>query len=331
MSPSKQRYALDGTPIPPPVQPILKTLSGRNVLLGPLVEGTFTTLAAISDHKAIVCSEKGDVCLLDDSEGQKLLKLTNTGFQITCIAIDMDTRRVRIGGRNGRVKAIYLDDLLSPTTAAESSIIIGESSPNSDEGHLCAMGYAARSLVTIDSKHSIKISSPDSDLADPKMRNTPFPAHGDAVLGVRLLSRDNAMKAAFLTWSANGQVVFWGSDGCSRASLTIEIEQSSPPDEDLINHCQVVRVSKGAAFIVTGDKYGVLKIINPSTKDYIFEVRAHMSDIQDIAIFESDETTLIASCGRDRVVQLFRRRSDQWSLIQSLEDHSANVCCLFFA
>jgi WD40 repeat protein len=331
MSPSKQRYALDGTPIPPPVQPILKTLSGRNVLLGPLVEGTFTTLAAISDHKAIVCSEKGDVCLLDDSEGQKLLKLTNTGFQITCIAIDMDTRRVRIGGRNGRVKAIFLDDLLSPTTAAESSIIIGESSPNSDEGHLCAMGYAARSLVTIDSKHSIKISSPDSDLADPKMRNTPFPAHGDAVLGVRLLSRDNAMKAAFLTWSANGQVVFWGSDGCSRASLTIEIEQSSPPDEDLINHCQVVRVSKGAAFIVTGDKYGVLKIINPSTKDYIFEVRAHMSDIQDIAIFESDETTLIASCGRDRVVQLFRRCSDQWSLIQSLEDHSANVCCLFFA
>jgi WD40 repeat protein len=193
------------------------------------------------------------------------------------------------------------------------------------------MGYAAKSLVTIDSKHSIKISSPNSDVADPKLQNTPFPAHGDAVLGVRLLSPDNEMKAAFLTWSANGRVVFWDLEGCSRASLTIDVEQSSAPDDDSVNQCQVVRASKGAAFIVAGDKCGVLKIINPFTKDCVFEARAHMSDIQDIALFESDETILMASCGRDRVVQLFRRISDEWSLIQSLEDHSASVCGLFFA
>ena len=331
MSPSKQRYALDGTPLPVPLPPLLKTLSGRNVLLGPLVEATFTTLAAISNHKAIVCSEKGDVCLLDDSEGAKLLKLTTTGFQITCIAIDMGTRRVRIGGRHGIVKSIGLDDLLSPSTSPELSMVVGESTPGDDDGHLCAMGYAARSLVTIDSKHSIKISSPDSDEADPTMLNTPFPAHGDAVLGVRLLSEGNAMKAAFLTWSANGRVVFWGLDGCSKKSLTVEIEQSNLSDEDVVNQCQVVLASKGAEFIVAGDKCGVLKIINPSTLDSIFEARAHMSDIQDVALFESSDATLIASCGRDRVVQLFRLVSNQWSLIQSLEDHSASVSCLFFA
>ena len=331
MSPSKQRYALDGTPLPVPVQPLLKTLSGRNVLLGPLVEATFTTLAAISNHKAIVCSEKGDVCLLDDSEGAKLLKLTATGFQITCIAIDMGTRRVRIGGRHGIVKSIGLDDLLSSSTSQELSMVVGESTSGDDDGHLCAMGYAARSLVTIDSKHSIKISSPDSDEADPNMLNTPFPAHGDAVLGVRLLSPDNAMKAAFLTWSANGRVVFWGLDGCSKKSLTVEVEQSNLSDEDVVNQCQVVHASKGAEFIVAGDKCGVLKIINPSTTVGIFEARAHMSDIQDVALFESSDATLIASCGRDRVVQLFRLVSNQWSLIQSLEDHAASVSCVFFA
>ncbi|KIN02542.1 hypothetical protein OIDMADRAFT_143864 [Oidiodendron maius Zn] len=329
VSPSKAKYALDGTPLPVPLPPLLKTLSGRNVLLGPLVEATFTTLTAISDHKAIVCSEKGDVCLLDDSEGAKLLKLTNTGFQITCIAIDMDTQRVRIGGRHGVMKSISLDELLSSRTSPEPSIT-GASTPGDDDGHLCAMGYAARSLVTIDSKHSIKISSPHSDDADPKMLNTPFPAHGDAVLGVRLLSPDNDMKAAFITWSANGRVVFWGLDGCSKKSLAVEVEQSNLPDEDVVNQCQVIRPSKGAAFIVSGDKCGVLKVINPSTLDCIFEARAHMSDIQDIALFESDDTTLIASCGRDRVVQLFRRVSNEWNLIQSLEDHSASVCCLFF-
>lgn len=331
VSPSKQRYALDGTPIPVPVQPLLKTLSGRNVVLGPLVEATFTTLTAVSSHKAIVCSEKGDVCLLDDSEGAKLLKLTNTGFQITCIAIDMNTRRVRIGGRHGVVKSIGLDELLTSSTSPEPSIDFGTSTPGDDDGHLCAMGYAARSLVTIDSKHSIKISSPDSDDADPKMLNTPFPAHGDAVLGVRLLSQGNALQAAFLTWSANGRVVFWGLDGCSKKSLTIEVDQSNLADEDAANQCQVVRASKGVAFIVAGDKCGMLKVINPTTTDCIFEARAHMSDIQDIALFESDDTTLIASCGRDRVVQLFRRVSDQWNLVQSLEDHSASVSCLFFA
>jgi WD40 repeat protein len=331
VSPSKKRYALDGTPQPVPVQPTLKTLAGRNVLLGPLVEATFTTVAAISGHKAIVCSEKGDICLLDDSEGQKLVKLANTGFAITCLAIDMQGRRVRIGGLNGKVKTMDLDALLTPSTPPESPVPMDESAATNEAGHICAMGYAARSLVTIDSKHSIEISSPNSEDADPKLQNAPFPAHGDAVLGVRLLCAENELKAAFLTWSANGTVVFWDLDGSSKGSLKVEVEQLSSGDEDPVNQCQIVRASKAATFLVTGDRYGVLRVINSTTKSCVFETRAHMSDIQDIALHESEGTALIASCGRDRTVQLFRRISDQWTLMQTLDDHSASVCCLFFA
>ncbi|KAG4418033.1 hypothetical protein IFR04_008853 [Cadophora malorum] len=332
VSPSKQRFALDGTPIPIPAVPALKTLTGRNVLLGPLVEATFTTLAAISEHKAIVCSEKGDVCLLDDTEGSKLMKLASTGFNITCIAVDTEARRVRIGGRNGNVRSMSLDDLLSPATPPESPTpSIVESNPSNEAGHLCAMGYAARSLITVDSKHSIEISMPGSDDADPQMQNTPFPAHGDSVLGVRLLSPDNEMKAAFLTWSANGTVVFWDLDGCSKSSLAVEVEQLPPSEEELPNQCQIVRASKGVAFLVTGDRYGVLRVISPITQTCVFETRAHMSNIQDIAIYESEDRTLIATCGRDRTVQLFRLMADQWVLLQTLDDHSASVCGLFFA
>ncbi|CZR52775.1 probable transcriptional repressor rco-1 [Phialocephala subalpina] len=329
-SPTKQRFALDGTPLPVAAQPALKTLTGRNVLLGPLVEATFTTLAAISEHKAIVCSEKGDVCLLDDSEGQKLMKLANTGFAIACIAVDMEARRVRIGGRYGKVKSICLDDLLTPSTPPESPTPMSESVSGSEAGHICAMGYAARSLITVDSKHLIEISKPDSDLADPQMSNTPFPAHGDSVLGVRLLSPDNEMKAAFLTWSANGTIVFWDLDGSAKASLTVEVEQLTGGDDE-INQCQVVRASKGAIFLVTGDKYGVLRVINPVTQKCTFDARAHMSDIQDIALHESGNVTLIASCSRDRTIQLFRLLSEQWVLIQTLDEHSASVSSLFFA
>jgi WD40 repeat protein len=327
VSPSKARYALDGTPIPLPPPPALRTLAGRNILLGPLVEATFTTAAAISDQKAIVCSEKGDVCLLD--EGQKLTRLANTGFPITCIAVDMHFRRVRIGGRNGKIKLMSLDELLTPSTPPESPISLGESNPANDAANLCAMGYAARSLITIDSKHSIGILTPDLDGFE--IQNKPFPAHGDAVLGVRLLCPGNKMKADFLTWSATGTIVFWNLDGSSTACINVEVEQVSVSEEEPVNQCQIVRASKEAAFLVTGDRYGILRVINPSTQACLLETRAHISDVQDVALFESEGTTLIASCGRDRTVQLFRRIVDEWELIQTLDDHSASVCSLLFA
>lgn len=330
-SPSKQRYALDGTPQPLPVQPLLKTLVGRNVLLGPLVEATFTSLVAISDHKAIVCSEKGDICLLDDNEGQKLVKLATTGFAITCLAIDMENRHARIGGRNGKSKSMSLDELLLSSTPPQSPTPSEESSTSSDAGHYCAMGYAASSLITVDSKHSIEISSPNSDVVDPKMRDTPFPAHGDAVLGVRLLSSDNEMKAAFLTWSANGTIVFWDLEGGSKAFLKIEVEQLPLGEEESPNQCLVVRASKGAKYLVTGDKYGVLRVVNPLTQECTTEARAHMSDIQGIALYEGENETLIATCSRDRTIQLFRLLQNEWVLIQTLDDHSASVSCVFFA
>lgn len=324
----KKRFALDGTPQPVPVQPTLKTLLGRNVLLGPLVDATFTTLAAISDNKAIVCSEKGDVCLLDDTDGQKLMRLTNTGFSITCIAVDITTRQVRIGGRSGKVKLMGLDDLLAPNTPPESPTPRKDSISTSEVGHLCAMGYAAGTLITIDSKHSIEIMSPGSA---PETLNSPFAAHDDAILGVRLLSQPNDMDAAFFTWSANGTIVFWDLDGNSKKSINVEIEHMAPAEDDFVNQCLIVRSSKGAKFLIIGDRYGVLRIIHPVSQDCTFETRAHMSEVQDIAIFENEETTLIASCGRDRTVQLFRRVSDLWVLVQTLDEHSASVCSLFFA
>lgn len=330
-SPTKPRYALDGSPQPIPVSPLLKTLSGRNVLLGPLVEATFTAIAAISEHKALVCSEKGDVCLFDDTEGQKMVRLTNVGFSISCIAIDVENRQVRIGGRNGKSKSIELDDLLQPLTPPDSPTPSEEFSTISDAGHYCAMGYAARSLVTVDSKHSIEISSPNLDATDTGMDDTPLPAHGDAVLGVRLLSPENDLNAQFLTWSANGTVVFWDLDGKNKACLKVEVEQIPSGDDDTVNQCLVVRASLDAKFLVTGDKYGVLRIMDPLSQQCTFEARAHMSDIHDIAVFENNDVTMVATCSRDRTIQLFRFLNDQWTLIQTLDDHSASVTGIFFA
>ncbi|KAI9640072.1 hypothetical protein NHQ30_011474 [Ciborinia camelliae] len=326
----KQKFALDGTPLPLPVQPALKTLAGRNCLLGPLVDATFTCVTSLSDHRAIVCSEKGDVCLLDSTEGQKLMKVLSTGFPVTCVAIDMQTRQVRIGGRNGKVKTVSLDTLLAPSTPPLSPLPLDESNDEVDAGHLCAMGYAGGNFVTIDSRHTIETWGKDDDDADHGFQNTLQPAHGDAVMGVQLLPENNQMGASFLTWSVNGSLAFWDLHGNSKGSITIGIEQVSI-EEEAANLCQVVRISKEALFLVSGDKFGVLKILDPSTGACTFETRAHSTEIQDIAIYEDDTSTMVASCSRDRTIQLFRRILDKWELVQTLDEHTAGVCGLFFA
>ncbi|ESZ96023.1 hypothetical protein SBOR_3596 [Sclerotinia borealis F-4128] len=326
----KQKFALDGTPLPLPVQPALKTLAGRNCLLGPLVDATFTCVASLSDHRAIVCSEKGDVCLLDSTEGQKLLKVLSTGFPVTCVAIEMETRQVRIGGRNGKVKTVSLDTLLAPSTPPLSPLPADDFNDEVDAGHLCAMGYAGRSFVTIDSRHTIETWGKDDDDTDHGFQNTFQPAHGDAVMGVQLLPENNRMGASFLTWSVNGSLAYWDLYGNSKGSVTIGIDQVSIEDET-VNSCQVVRVSKEALFLVSGDKCGVLKILDPSTGACTFETRAHSAEVQDIAIYEDGRSTMVASCSRDRTIQIFRRVFDKWELVQTLEEHTAGVCGLFFA
>ncbi|KAM3075246.1 hypothetical protein ACMFMG_007309 [Clarireedia jacksonii] len=326
----KQKFALDGTPQPMPVQQTLKTLAGRNCLLGPLAEATFTCIAPFSDHRAIVCSEKGDVCLLDSNEGQKLLKVLGAGFPVTCVAINPETRQVRIGGRCGKIKAISLDSMLTPSTPPPSPLFNEGFTDETDSGHLCAMGYAGSEFITMDSRHFIEFSGPDTNSAAGDPRTSLLPAHGDAVMGVKLLPANNLFDAAFLTWSADGSLVFWDAHGKSKSSIDIEVEQVST-DEDAQNQCQVVRVSKDVKFLVTGDRCGVLKMIDLTTKKCTFETRAHSSEIQDIIIHENGTSTLVATCGRDRTIQLFRRASDSLELVQTLDEHTAGVCGLFFA
>ncbi|KAG9233904.1 WD repeat protein-like protein [Amylocarpus encephaloides] len=332
-SPQK-RFALDGTPQQTPTQPIgmTKVLSGRNVVLGPLIEATFTTIATISSKKAIVCSEKGDVCMLDDSEGQKLMKVAATGFPITCMAVDTQERLIRIGGRDGRFKTLNLDQLLTPSTPPESPVSFDGEGVTNEDGHLLAMGYAARNLITINSKQMIEITNASSDLDDGLIqKRTPFPAHGDAVLGVKILSQPNHLAATFITWSADGGIVFWDLDGNCKATLETPLEKSIIGQEDLTNMCLVVRASKGVKFLTTGDTYGMLRIIDASSKVTTFEARVHSSDILDIALHENGDEVMLATCGRDMVVQLFRLVSHQWILVQTLTEHTASVSNVLFA
>ncbi|KAA8569202.1 hypothetical protein EYC84_000871 [Monilinia fructicola] len=278
-----------------------------------------TCVSISSDGRFLAVGETGYAprvlifSLQDNSSDSPLAILTEHYYGVAAIAFSPDGR--------------YLASLVTPPL---SPISIDECNEEVDAGHLCAMGYAGGNFVTIDSRHTIEIWGKDDEDADHGFQNTLQPAHGDAVMGVQLLPENNQMGAAFLTWSVNGSLAFWDLHGNSKGSITIGIDHVSM-DEEASNSCQVVRISKQALFLVSGDKYGILKILDPSTGACTFETRAHSTEIQDIAIYEDETSTMVASCSRDRTIQLFRRVLYKWELVQTLDEHTAGVCGLFFA
>ena len=52
---------------------------------------------------------------------------------------------------------------------------------------------------------------------------------------------------------------------------------------------------------------------------------AHSGDINGIAVANTEGLTIVATCGRDRTLQLFRRNKSRLDLFQTLDDHAAAV------
>ncbi|KAK0613762.1 WD40-repeat-containing domain protein [Immersiella caudata] len=303
ISPTKQKFPGDGSF--PREQLSQKPLPGRNILLGPMLEATFSCALAVGEDKAIICSETGSVCLLDDTNRQmKLTKSLDIGFHINCISSRND--EVFIGGRDGQFATISLSSILDG--APEPTI---HNNFQSADG-LIAMGFLAENMVTIDTKRSIDVWSPDHIPVGPKAdkNHIPIPGPGDPIVGIQRLAERNVLGADFFTWSGSGKVHVWDMEGMVRSTFSIPIEQiESGCEGDPVNQVVVVRATNDGSLFVAGDKLGILRIIDSSTKECVMETKAHASDCQDITVFENRTRLLVASCGRDRTAQLFHKAS----------------------
>lgn len=304
-----------------------RTLPGRNVLLGNMIEATFSCAAAIDDNKAIICSETGDVCLLDDTGKQmKLTHILESGFVTTCVAIRNSI--IYIGGRSGGFATLDLESFLngSPTcirTITESPAGTG----------VLALAFLKDKMVTVDVKRSINIWNQDHIPGTPRTGSIsiPIPGHGDAVVGVGSLALPNETGAQFYTWSPSGYVLLWRSDGTIISSFQVPLDESYFEDEpDLLNQMVTVRATTDGKYFIAGDKLGFVKVIDFSTKDCVSSMKAHSSECQYVAIYEDKSRILFASCGRDRTAQLFHRISTgEFEHFQTLE-FTARVCQVLF-
>jgi WD40 repeat protein len=302
VSPVKQKFAGDLVPAPQGPQ---KTLPGRNILLGSLLNANFTCAAVVDEARAILCSEMGDVCLLDDDGKQmKLSKVLNADYSISSITVREGT--AYIGGKAGQFATLSVEGIL----AGDPDSVVSTTQPSTG---LVALGFLTDNLVTIDAKHSIDIWSPSyiPGQTTDDAAHIAIPGHGDAILGTEVLPRPNDIGAAFITWSGTGKVMFWDMDGQVKSSLDVPMEQADPgTDLGLVNQLTVVRVAKGGTLLVAADRLGVMRVIDVATKECLLDTKAHSSDCQVIAMYEDDSRLLMASCGRDRTTQLFHRSSN---------------------
>ena len=336
-SPLKKRFDVENGLDRTPSSPVPRTLPGRNCLLGSLIDAVFTCVLAISDSKAILCTDKGDVCLLDDAgRSQRLDRIAQVDSSILCLTVNTTSNCLWMGGTKGKVWNIPLDLLIDSEMASDPVISLADPKPPSDSSSIpkvdtLAMGYLRSQIVTVGSDRGIRLRHATGTSIESTARTErQIPAHDSAVLGVSILHQPNNYDAEFFTWSVQGTVIFWLLNGTCKGKLAIPLDQPDNAEEGDQNELKVVRSNEPNEFFISGDKFGVLRVIDCASKKNMFQ-RAHSGDILDIAMTGRDGgDTLVASCGRDRTLQLFRKSGNIMSLQQTLNDHAASVCNVVF-
>lgn len=302
-SPTKSRHFNDSAPSTPTSSQ--KTLPGRNVLLGGLLDATFTC-AAVDGNRLLVCTEAGDVCIMDDDDRQmKLVKAVTLNFAITTITIRGDVAYV--GCKDGSFATLDVsavmdgggDDCVLTTATAATGVL--------------ALGFLNDNLVTIDSKQSIDIWSRDHlpGQKQDAIAHIPIPGHGESINGVHPLRRPNKPDASFITWSGSGNVTFWDTEGRQKMSVDVPIDAVEIDSEmGVSNQATCVETLRNGKQLIIGDRLGILRIFDVDTKELLLDTKAHSMHCVGISVCETPKKLIIASCGRDRTVQLFHQLSN---------------------
>ncbi|KAI9665737.1 MAG: hypothetical protein M1821_003671 [Bathelium mastoideum] len=360
-SPRKARPGEFGSPLL--LSPSAKSLPGRNVILGDLLESTFTAVVAISSQAAAVCSDRGDICIVDVANSQQTIRrVANVGFPVLSTACDGE--RLVVAGETRKRRTLDLAQLTDNT--CDPSIALTVKSPSTKRAenvsYTAALACFGAHLIIVDSHDGVEISrehhfedvcntktsnvnaassnqakdlspTPDSTPAQVKAGSEflvqKLPGHGAPVLGVQAIPIADSLGSSFFTWSCNGLIHFWSLAGVLNGSMCVPLGTESLALESP-NELKIVRAFPNLNYFATGDKYGVLRIVDREAGRVIFDAQAHSGEILDIVVFEMDGSTLVCSAGRDRVVQIFEHRRGETVLSQSLDEHVSVVNGLLF-
>ncbi|WPH04087.1 mitogen-activated protein kinase-binding protein 1 [Acrodontium crateriforme] len=310
--------------------PRQKVLGGKNILLGDMLEANFVCVLPITDSKALICAESGEICLMDELErSQTLPVIAITEFRITAATFDGHDN-IRIAGAGGFTQTFRWSKLRNATPQSDRKSRRVTSSPlKTTFGNataVTAMASFGNVLVELDSKRGIQLTNSGLGRGNDEMEGFAhqLPAHKTAVLGVQPLKCRELPDAAFFTFSGDGTIQIWDTEGASVAKLCAPVE-TLPEMYGLPNEVKACATLLDGTLIATGDRYGTLTILNVRTSAVLTQVRAHSAEITDINSFTKEGVHFVATAGRDRTVQLFSWADDNLDLVQTMDEHAGAV------
>ena len=330
-SPTKSKFRQDGIV----GSPASRGLQGRNALLGSLLEATFTVVKAISNQAAVLGSERGDIALVTTGTGTcKLQALFSMNEPVRSLTSDWNGDYLLACSESGKIWTAEIDQLSSSSRSNlwkcnDSSLNYGP----------VAIASLKQCLVVIDGMRTILFYGLHNDgngpTLGPAQRETA--CHATPVAGIVAI-RDTESELAFLSYDIEGRLIFWGSRGEYRKSCKITMQQDHGYES---NELRVIYFSQHADLFVTGDKYGFLRYA-PATVapeksllqasllkedlEQLHCARAHENEVNDVVIRVTDKYgTIVASAGRDRMIQIFWVKASKLELIQTIDHHGSSV------
>ena len=234
-----------------------RTLSGRNCLLGILMESTFSCIAVVNDKTAVLCTDRGHICLLEDTgRTPELRLLLRVEFSIRCTAINNDGQQLIVGGPRGIIQIIpfslYTEGGSVLATEHVKTLVSNELP------EVMAIGLLHEKLVTIESNHTIRVYNAKRTTGGLNIDGAAniIPSHGNPILGVKFICQTMNRPSGFFSWSIDGSIIVYSPEGISTRKLTVPLDQQ---DDKCINELRVLRMSKDSGHYISGDKTGILR------------------------------------------------------------------------
>lgn len=332
-SPSRRpRYRPSETP---PSSPGPAPLPGRSVLLGAMVDCTFTCVVSIDESNVVMGTETGHICLVDVAQNVLELKiLKKIDMAVSSVAFVPAQRRLLVGTSRGVQREDF--DALCASETAISMKSLRQKAPrlsirrslgllNETETSVVAIGTLSGDVITLDNNGSLQIQKIGP--AEQNETSPTFAAHKSVILGVQTLP-ESAGRGNFFTYSKNGEIKFWNSHGVLLKEEYLALDPTENEDGGCENEVTQMRYLSSHDYFVAADRFGVLKLIKNHDWETEHATRAHSAEVTSIDILDS--ASLVATCSRDRMTQLFRLEGGVFELLQTMDDHVGSVSQVLF-
>lgn len=240
-----------------------KALSGRNCVLGSLLDKIYTAAVAIDTQRAIVCSEEGDICLLVDSDtGQNFAKAASADFQVRSACL-VSHQWLLIGGHHGIIKRFDIMQFTEPEKPSNpestDNMVTGPDTQAGDVMAFASIGTHAFSFDSNRTIESVNVTVGRLETLSPLTVRDRLSTHASAIRGVQAVESKDLSAVAFLTFSADGLILLWDDNGKCISNIKVALEQTDRQEEAQQNELKAVAVSRSGRSLFSGDRHGILK------------------------------------------------------------------------